>query len=53
MVIANNPAFILSDPQERERFAKDYRKTSALNYKGQPEFDQLMARLHQHISTEP
>ena len=48
-VIANNPAFVLADPAQRERFAREYRKTSALYYLGQPGFDELLARIHRHI----
>lgn len=48
-VIARNPAFVLSDPAQRERFALEYRKTQALYYQGQPDFDALVARIHQHI----
>ena len=50
-VIARNPAFILDDRAQRERFAKEYRKTSALYYQGQPDFDLLVARIHQHINS--
>lgn len=49
LVIAKNPAFILVDSVERERFAHEYRKTGALYYQGQPDFDALMARIHQYI----
>jgi hypothetical protein len=49
LVIAKNPAFILADSVERERFAHEYRKTDALYYQGQPDFDALMARIHQYI----
>ena len=49
LVIANNPAFVLGDAVERERFAREYRKTSALYYQGQPDFEALMARIHQYI----
>lgn len=49
LVIAQNPAFVLNDAAQRERFAKEYRKTSALYYQGQPDFDLLVARMHQHI----
>lgn len=48
-VIARNPAFILADPAQRERFALEYRKTETLYYQGQPDFDALVARIHQHI----
>ena len=49
LVIAKNPAFVLDDSVERERFAHEYRKTAALYYQGQPDFEALMARIHQYI----
>ncbi len=49
-VIAQNQAFILSDPAQRQRFAQEYRKTAALYYQGQPDFDALLTRIHQHIN---
>jgi hypothetical protein len=48
-VIAKNPAFILSDAAERQRFALEWRKTAALYYQGQPKFDELLTRIHHHI----
>ena len=48
-VIARNPAFVLADSAQRDRFALEYRKTQALYYQGQPEFDALVARIHQYI----
>jgi hypothetical protein len=48
-VIAKNPAFLLDDPEERQRFAKEYRKTEALYYQGQPGFDEILARIRDHI----
>ena len=48
-VIARNPAFVLSDPAQRERFALEYRKTEALYYEGQPDFEVLVARIYQYI----
>jgi hypothetical protein len=48
-VIARNPAFVLADSAQRERFAREYRKTQALYYQGQPDFDALVARIHQYI----
>ena len=47
--IARNPAFVLADPVQRERFALEYRKTEALYYEGQPDFDALVARIQQYI----
>jgi hypothetical protein len=49
LVIAKNPAFTLDDPVQQERFAREYRKTSALYYQGQPDFDLLVARIRQYI----
>ena len=49
-VIAQNQAFILADPAQRMRFAQEYRKTAALYYQGQPDFDALLARIHQYIN---
>nr|WP_315261034.1 nucleotidyl transferase AbiEii/AbiGii toxin family protein [uncultured Limnohabitans sp.] len=51
LVIANNPAFTLNDPEQRAHFANEYLKTSALYYEGQPSFDALLNRLKQHIDT--
>lgn len=48
-VIARNPAFVLANSAQRERFALEYRKTQALYYQGQPDFDLLVTRIHQHI----
>lgn len=49
-VIAQNQAFILVDSVQRQRFAQEYRKTAALYYQGQPDFDELLARIHQYIN---
>jgi len=51
LLIAKNPAFTLDDPVQRERFAREYRKTSALYYQGQPDFELLVARIRQYILT--
>ena len=48
-VIARNPAFLLADAEQRQRFAQEYRRTAALYYQGQPDFDVLVDRIHQHI----
>lgn len=49
LVIARNPAFLLADAEERERFAKEYRKTAALYYQGQPTFYEVFAKIYEHI----
>jgi hypothetical protein len=43
-VVNKNQAFVLPDLKQRERFAREYRKTSALYYLGQPDFNKLIAR---------
>lgn len=50
LVIARNPAFALSDSSQRELFAREYRKSSALYYQGQPEFELLLERISAHLS---
>ncbi|MBS0342496.1 MAG: nucleotidyl transferase AbiEii/AbiGii toxin family protein, partial [Proteobacteria bacterium] len=47
--IARNPAFVLADAEQRQRFAQEYRKTAALYYQGQPDFEVLVEMIHQHI----
>jgi hypothetical protein len=47
--IAKNPAFTLSDPDQRYLFAREYKKSSALYYQGQPDFDQLLDRIGKHL----
>ncbi|MCE2690229.1 MAG: nucleotidyl transferase AbiEii/AbiGii toxin family protein [Rubrivivax sp.] len=48
-VIARNPAFVLADPSRRTTFAAEYARTAALYYQGQPPFEDIVARIHQHI----
>ncbi len=50
LVIASNPAFILKDADERKRFAAEYRRTQALYYQGQPDFDAILARIGENIA---
>lgn len=51
LAIAKNPAFTLTDPEQRELFAREYRKSSALYYQGQPDFDHLLARIAKHLNS--
>jgi hypothetical protein len=50
LVISKNPAFTLSNPEQRELFAREYKKSSALYYQGQPDFDQLLARIDKYLN---
>lgn len=51
LAIAKNTAFTLSDPDQRDLFAREYRKSAALYYQGQPDFDQLLARIGVHLDS--
>ena len=48
-VITKNPAFILENIEERRLFDREYLKTSALYYNGQPDLREILARIGQHI----
>ena len=50
LVISRNPAFTLSNLEQRELFAWEYKKSSALYYQGQPDFDQLLARINKYLN---
>lgn len=47
--IAKNEAFLLNDPELRKQFQQRYQSTAALYYKGQPSFDELLARIKKFI----
>lgn len=47
--IAENEAFLLNDPEERESFKRRYVATESLYYNGQPPFDVLLARIKEFI----
>jgi len=47
--LKDHPALILSDSEIRESFKKRYQSTSKLYYNGQPEFEQLLARIAVHL----
>ena len=47
--IAENEAFLLSSSEIRESFKKRYAKSKNLYYKGQPDFNDLLANIHRHI----
>jgi hypothetical protein len=43
--LKDHPALLLSDSEIRESFKKRYQSTSKLYYNGQPEFEQVLARI--------
>jgi len=47
--INKNEAFLLTDPEIRDRLQKRYEGTSALYYKGQPPFEMILTRIHEFI----
>ena len=47
--ISENEAYLLSDPNLRTRFVKRYQSTASLYYNGQPEFETLLARIHEFL----
>lgn len=48
--VSENEAFLLSNPKTRNAFRKRYTVTAPLYYNGQPDFDELLARIKEHIS---
>ena len=51
LVIAKNPAFTLKNSEQRDLFAREYKKSSALYYQGQPDFDQILERIGKHLNS--
>jgi hypothetical protein len=47
--IAENEAFLLSDPDIRKTFTERYSATSKLYYKGQPHFDEVLGPIHKYL----
>ncbi|UVT16301.1 MAG: nucleotidyl transferase AbiEii/AbiGii toxin family protein [Nitrospira sp.] len=47
--ISENEAFLLRNPVTREFYTKQYQTTQSLYYKGQVPFDDILARIAQHI----
>ena len=43
--VAKNPAFSLADQAERAEMAAAYARSTALYYRGQPEFEDILARI--------
>jgi predicted nucleotidyltransferase component of viral defense system len=47
--IANNEAFLLNKPELRKRFTERYKKTAALYYKGQPNFNDILDEISKWV----
>jgi len=48
--LKEHPALLLSDTDIRESFKKRYQSTSKLYYKGQPDFENILSRIHLHLN---
>jgi predicted nucleotidyltransferase component of viral defense system len=48
--LMKNEAFILTDAATRKLYISEYQRTSAIYYKAQPSFDQIMAKIGQYLS---
>lgn len=48
--ISENEAFLLNDKNLRARFIERYKKTAALYYNGQPDFDEMLAEIGKWIA---
>jgi hypothetical protein len=48
--LSEQEAFLLKDTTIKERFEKDYKKTSALYYQGQPAFEEILKTLTENLS---
>ena len=49
LVIARNLAFALNNPNELQLFAREFKKTKALYYQGQPTFEEIFNRIQAFI----
>ena len=47
--VAKHPAFLLDNAEIRESFKVQYKATSKLYYNGQPNFDDVLARIAKHL----
>jgi len=47
--VNQNPAFLLDDENIRADFTKRYRATATLYYRGQPDFETILASIRQYL----
>ncbi len=48
--MTENEAFLLSDTDLRSAYIERYSRTSALYYRGQPDFEKVIGRIHEFIA---
>lgn len=49
VMIAENEAFLLTDKETREMYESAYRSTRTLYYQSQPDFDDLLEKIEDHV----
>jgi hypothetical protein len=49
LAMADNPAFLISNSDERLFLSKEYRKMAGLYYRPQPSFDAILERIQSHL----
>jgi hypothetical protein len=49
-VVSENEAFLLNDPETRKKYKAAFEATSALYYKSQPDFDEMLLTIRDNIS---
>lgn len=49
MPLNNHPALLLPDKELRGKFEERYKRSSKLYYRTQPEFEQILAGIKEHI----
>lgn len=47
--IQENEAFLLSEPELRQKYRKRYENTASLYYKGQPDFEEVLVKIKENI----
>jgi hypothetical protein len=50
LIISQNPAFLLSDSEDRKLFESEYKKVASIYYKDQPNFADLLKRISEHLT---
>jgi len=49
LIIAENEAFLLSDPATREQYVLAYQATASLYFSGQPDFESILRKIREQI----
>lgn len=50
IIIAKNPAFTLTDTRQKALLKNEYQKSATLYYAGQPDFEEVLQRIREHIN---